>query len=111
LDLDHFKSSDFQSNSEDEHDPNGHRPLGFYNRARRRESAGCRSEPILADLPDRRWSWAAHSEAAALMSVHGTAPMTFGFAGADDGKGGVVLHWDGTRGGVSTPACGPISGG
>jgi hypothetical protein len=57
--------------------------------------SGCRSEPSLPDLGGAKWSWVAHSEAASLMSVHGTGRDDVWVVGADDGKGGVVLHWDG----------------
>jgi photosystem II stability/assembly factor-like uncharacterized protein len=42
------------------------------------------------------WAWAAKSPAAALLSVHGTAANDVWIAGADDGTGPVVLHFDGT---------------
>ena len=42
------------------------------------------------------WGWAAQSPSAALLSVHGTAANDVWIAGADDGTGPVVLHFDGT---------------
>jgi len=41
------------------------------------------------------WTWVAHSQAAALLSVHGTAQDDVWLSGADDGKGPVVLHFNG----------------
>ena len=41
------------------------------------------------------WSRAVVSEHAALLSVHGTAGGDVWIAGADDGSGPLVLHWDG----------------
>ncbi|HET7542271.1 MAG TPA: vanadium-dependent haloperoxidase [Polyangiaceae bacterium] len=43
----------------------------------------------------RAWSWVAKSDAAALLSVHGTSESDVWIAGADDGQGPVVLHFDG----------------
>jgi hypothetical protein len=45
---------------------------------------------------ERAWSKVASSEHAALLSVHGTAADDVWMAGADDGSGPVVLHWDGS---------------
>src|SRR5712675_1565941 len=56
---------------------------------------GC-SDPAPPVVAPEHWSWVAHSEGAALMSVHGTAADDVWLAGADDGKGGLVLHWDGS---------------
>ncbi len=42
------------------------------------------------------WSWAVKSDAAALMSVHGTSENDVWIVGADDGKSPVVLHYDGS---------------
>jgi hypothetical protein len=42
------------------------------------------------------WSWVAKSDSAALLSVHGTSPSNVWIAGADDGKGPLVLHFDGS---------------
>ena len=42
------------------------------------------------------WSWVATSDSAALLSVHGTSAKDVWMAGADDGKGPVVLHFDGS---------------
>jgi len=42
------------------------------------------------------WSWVAKSDQAALLSVHGTSKSDVWMAGADDGKGPLVLHFDGT---------------
>src|SRR6266404_9121241 len=59
--------------------------------------SGCDGDPTPPDpVAPEHWSWVAHSESAALMSVHGTAADDVWLAGADDGKGGVVLHWDGS---------------
>jgi photosystem II stability/assembly factor-like uncharacterized protein len=41
------------------------------------------------------WSWVAKSDAAALLSVHGSSASDVWIAGADDGLGPVVLHFDG----------------
>src|SRR5450432_1141740 len=54
-----------------------------------------------SDSSDKRdeklnWAWAAQSDAAALLSVHGTSANDVWIAGVDDGKGPVVLHFDGT---------------
>lgn len=43
------------------------------------------------------WSWVERSDAAALLSVHGTASDDVWFSGADDGTGPLVLHWDGSE--------------
>lgn len=58
-------------------------------------SLGCgsdapRTEPLPGD-----WSWVAHSQAAALLGVHGTSARDVWLSGADDGQGPVVLHFDG----------------
>jgi hypothetical protein len=45
--------------------------------------------------PTPSWSWAATSEAGAFMSVHGTRSDDVWIAGADDGQGPAVLHFDG----------------
>lgn len=42
------------------------------------------------------WAWVAKSDSAAFMSVHGTSASDVWIAGADDGKGPVVLHFDGS---------------
>src|SRR5450432_1003053 len=42
------------------------------------------------------FSRVAQSDAAALLSVHGSAANDVWIAGADDGKGPVVLHFDGS---------------
>src|SRR5450432_1096331 len=42
------------------------------------------------------WSWVAKSDAAALLSVHGSTENDVWIAGVDDGKGPVVLHFDGS---------------
>lgn len=52
------------------------------------------SSPDEEPLP-KRWSWVAHSSAAALLSVHGTRADDVWLSGADDGQGPVVLHFDG----------------
>src|SRR3954471_647892 len=43
------------------------------------------------------WSWAAKSDSAALLSVNGTSASDVWIAGADDGQGPVVLHFDGAE--------------
>jgi hypothetical protein len=45
-------------------------------------------------LPDN-WAWVAHSDAAALLGVHGTSEKDVWLAGADDGRGPLLLHFDG----------------
>jgi hypothetical protein len=45
-------------------------------------------------LPEA-WGWVAHSEAAALLGVHGTSEKDVWLAGADDGQGPLLLHFDG----------------
>ena len=51
------------------------------------------------ELPARdeplAWSWVAKSDTAALLSVNGTSASDVWIAGADDGTGPVVLHFDG----------------
>jgi hypothetical protein len=41
------------------------------------------------------WAWTASAEKAAFMGVHGTRSDDVWLTGADDGKGPVVLHYDG----------------
>jgi hypothetical protein len=41
------------------------------------------------------WAWAARTPGAALLGVHGTASDDVWLVGADDGKGPLVLHFDG----------------
>lgn len=58
---------------------------------------GCGSEPASSStepLP-AQWGWVAHSPGAALLSVHGTRADDVWLSGADDGRGPVVLHFDG----------------
>ena len=43
------------------------------------------------------WSWVAKSDSAALLSVNGTSASDVWIAGADDGQGPVVLHFDGSE--------------
>ena len=43
------------------------------------------------------WSWVAKSDSAALLSVNGTSASDVWIVGADDGKGPVVLHFDGSE--------------
>jgi len=44
---------------------------------------------------DRAWSFVARSAQAAFLSVNGTSARDVWLAGADDGNGPVVLHYDG----------------
>jgi len=54
----------------------------------------CNDNDALPDSnPARSWSWVATSDSAALLSVHGTSAKDVWMAGADDGKGPVVLHF------------------
>jgi hypothetical protein len=55
----------------------------------------CDGDHASVNDPKLSWSWAAKSDAAALLSVHGTAADDVWIAGVDDGKGPVVLHFDG----------------
>ncbi|MDX2054789.1 MAG: vanadium-dependent haloperoxidase [Polyangiaceae bacterium] len=57
-------------------------------------SLGCSNHKAGQEVPS--WAWAAHSEAAALLSVHGTSGEDVWMAGADDGQGPLVLHFDGS---------------
>ena len=41
------------------------------------------------------WAWVVRAEAAALLSVHGTADNDVWMCGADDGSGPLVVHFDG----------------
>lgn len=52
---------------------------------------GCSDKPD----PEPTWSRVSESEDAALLSVHGTAANDVWMAGADDGDGPLILHWDG----------------
>ncbi|MEO7035546.1 MAG: vanadium-dependent haloperoxidase [Polyangiaceae bacterium] len=56
---------------------------------------GCSDRDHLDLNPKLNWAWVAKSDAAALLSVHGTAANDVWIAGADDGKGPIVLHYDG----------------
>ena len=56
---------------------------------------GCGDDEAAPNAP-RAWSWAATAQGAAFMSVHGTRSDDVWLAGADDGKGPVVLHYDGS---------------
>ncbi len=58
--------------------------------------ASCRDHDQLAHSVNLRWASLAKSPAAALLSVHGTAADDVWIVGADDGKGPVVLHFDGS---------------
>src|SRR3954470_6184615 len=57
---------------------------------------GCSDRDHAYSDPPRTWSWVAKSDAAALLSVHGTSASDVWIAGADDGKGPIVLHFDGS---------------
>src|SRR4051812_19778355 len=57
---------------------------------------GCADRDYLSSDPNRSWGWIAKSDAAALLSVHGTAASDVWITGADDGKGPIVLHFDGS---------------
>jgi hypothetical protein len=57
---------------------------------------GCGSKETTPSKPtEPEWSWAAKADAASFMSVHGTRSDDVWLAGADDGKGPVVVHFDG----------------
>ncbi len=61
-------------------------------------SSACGSATEPAEPPPQlEWGWVAHSKAAALLGVHGTAADDVWLAGADDGQGPVVLHFDGAE--------------
>src|SRR4051812_16234304 len=53
-------------------------------------------QPSVGVSPKLTFSVAAKSDAAAFLSVHGTAANDVWIAGVDDGKGPVVLHFDGS---------------
>jgi hypothetical protein len=55
---------------------------------------GCGAEEAGAARDDGLFHWVARTDAA-LMSVHGTNADDAWLAGADDGTGPLVLHWDG----------------
>ena len=54
-------------------------------------------QPTVISNQKLSWSWVAKSDAAALLSVHGTAANDVWIAGVDDGKGPLVLHFDGAN--------------
>jgi hypothetical protein len=56
---------------------------------------GCSDAPPLVTSDATSWAFVARSESAALIGVHGTASNDVWVSGADDGKGPVVLHFDG----------------
>jgi len=56
---------------------------------------GCSDEPPASENVPQDWAWVAHSQAAALLGVHGTSENDVWLSGADDGRGPVVLHWNG----------------
>jgi hypothetical protein len=58
-------------------------------------AVGCGGEES-TNAPVAAWSWAASSESAAFLAVHGTGSDDVWLAGADDSKGPVVLHHDGS---------------
>ncbi|MEO8903255.1 MAG: vanadium-dependent haloperoxidase [Polyangiaceae bacterium] len=58
--------------------------------------SGCSDRDHLDLNPKLTWAWVGKSDAAALLSVHGTAANDVWIAGADDGKGPIVLHYDGS---------------
>lgn len=62
-------------------------------------AAGCVDDP--AGQEERPapagWAWAARTPGAALLGVHGSASDDVWLVGADDGKGPVVLHFDGQK--------------
>ena len=53
--------------------------------------------PLATHEEPLAWSWVAKSDSAALLSVNGTSASDVWIAGADDGKGPVVLHFDGSE--------------
>ncbi len=58
---------------------------------------GCGGGHPSVDTPEAlTFSAVAKSDAAALLSVHGSAANDVWIAGADDGKGPIVLHFDGS---------------
>lgn len=59
-------------------------------------AAGCADgDTELLPVSEPKWQQIEESAAAALLSVHGTAADDVWMAGADDGKGPLVLHWNG----------------
>src|SRR5258706_6636130 len=59
------------------------------------QGCGSDSKPTKpAPLP-QEWAWVEHSQAAALLGVHGTAADDVWLTGADDGQGPLLFHWDG----------------
>lgn len=57
---------------------------------------GCNDDAVNTPSPPATFSRVVESDAAALLSVHGTAADDVWIAGADDGQGPVVLHFDGS---------------
>jgi hypothetical protein len=53
--------------------------------------------PLASQDEPLSWSWVAKSDSAALLSVNGTSASDVWIAGADDGKGPLVLHFDGSE--------------
>ncbi len=58
---------------------------------------GCGEDPVNPPSPAATFSRVVKSDAAALLSVHGTSSNDVWLAGADDGEGPLVLHFDGKR--------------
>jgi hypothetical protein len=58
-------------------------------------SGGDPVKPAEAEKPTAEWAKVTNAESAALMSVHGTAADDVWMVGADDGRGPLVLHYDG----------------
>jgi hypothetical protein len=56
---------------------------------------GCGGSPAAPPAENGAWSFVARSADAAFLSVSGTSASDVWLAGADDGKGPVVLHCDG----------------
>jgi hypothetical protein len=57
---------------------------------------GCSDAEPLAAPDSTSFAYVARAESAALIGIHGTASDDVWVSGADDGKGPVVLHYDGS---------------
>ncbi len=60
-------------------------------------TAGCGDGEPASSPATASWSVVGRAEGAALLGVHGTGPNDVWVSGGDDGKGPVVLHYDGRR--------------
>ncbi|MBI5609707.1 MAG: hypothetical protein HY902_12615, partial [Deltaproteobacteria bacterium] len=58
-------------------------------------TAACSDDPT-PPAAEPAWQTPAHGLAAALLSVHGTSPQDVWVVGAEAGKTGNALHWDGS---------------